>query len=70
MVDKLNRREFISATAVASAAMLLEACKSDSGEQKAAVQKSSLNTINVALIGYGEEGQVLLESLGQQLSPR
>ena len=37
--------------------MLLEACKSDSGEQKAAVKKSSLNTINVALIGYGEEGQ-------------
>ena len=29
MVDKLNRREFLSATAVAGAAMLLEACKSD-----------------------------------------
>ena len=63
MVDKLNRREFISATAVAGAAMLLEACKSDTAEQKAAVKKSSLNTINVALIGYGEEGKVLLESL-------
>ena len=63
MVDKLNRREFISATAVASAAMLLEACKSDSNEQKAAVKKSSLNTINVALVGYGEEGKILLESL-------
>ncbi len=63
MVDKLNRREFISATAVTSAALLLEACKSDSSEQKAAIKKSSLNTINVALIGYGEEGQVLLESL-------
>src|SRR3954454_6104677 len=63
MVDKLNRREFLSATAVAGAAMLLEACKSDTGEQKAAVKKSSLNTINVALIGYGEEGKVLLESL-------
>ncbi len=46
MVDKLNRREFISATAVAGAAMLLEACKSDSGEQTAAIKKSSLNTIN------------------------
>ena len=43
--------------------MLLDACKSDSGEQKAAVKKSSLNTINIALIGYGEEGKVLLESL-------
>jgi predicted dehydrogenase len=63
MVDKLNRREFISTTAVAGAAMLLEACKSNSGEQTATVKKSSLNTINVALIGYGEEGKVLLESL-------
>jgi predicted dehydrogenase len=63
MVDKLlNRREFISTTAVAGAALLLEACKSDSVEQKAAVKKSSLNTINVALIGYGEEGKILLES--------
>ena len=43
--------------------MLLEACKSDSNEQKAAVPKSSLNTINVALVGYGEEGKILLESL-------
>src|SRR5215472_4088096 len=63
MVDKLNRREFIGATAAAGAAMLLEACKSDSHEQRSAVPKSSLNTINVALIGYGEEGKVLLESL-------
>ncbi len=47
----------------AGAGMLLEACKSDSGEQKAAVKKSSLNTLNVALIGYGEEGKILLESL-------
>src|ERR1700733_6607822 len=62
MVDKFNRREFISATAAAatSAALLLEACKP--GEQTAVVKKSSLNTINVALIGYGEEGKVLLES--------
>jgi predicted dehydrogenase len=63
MVDKLNRREFISATAVTGAAILLEACKSDSGEQKAATKSSSPNTINVALVGYGEEGKILLESL-------
>ena len=63
MVDKLNRRDFISATAVAGTAMLMEACKSRSGEQPAGVKKSSLSTINVALIGYGEEGKVLLESL-------
>jgi len=59
----LNRRDFISATAVAGAAMLLDGCKSESGEEKAAQKKSSLNTINVALIGYGEEGKVLLEPL-------
>ena len=63
MVDKLNRRDFISATAVAGAAMLLEACNSNTGEQPAAIRKSSLNTINVALVGYGEEGKILLESL-------
>ena len=63
MVDKLNRREFIGATAIAGAGILLEACKSDSGKQAAPVKKSSLNTINVALIGYGEEGKILLESL-------
>ena len=63
MVDTLNRREFISATAVAGAAMLLDSCKSDSVEQKSPATKSSLNTINVALVGYGEEGKVLLESL-------
>jgi predicted dehydrogenase len=59
----LNRRDFIAATAVASAGMLLDGCKSESGEEKAAQKKSSLNTINIALIGYGEEGKVLLEPL-------
>jgi predicted dehydrogenase len=59
----LNRRDFISATAVAGAGMLLDGCKSESGEEKAAPKKLSLNTINVALIGYGEEGKVLLDPL-------
>ena len=59
----LNRREFIGATAVASAGLLLDGCKSDTTQQGAAAPKSSLNTINVALVGYGEEGKVLLESL-------
>ena len=63
MVDKLNRREFISATAVAGAGLLMEACKTESSKQKAAVAPSSLSNINVALIGYGEEGKILLESL-------
>ncbi len=62
MVD-LNRRDFISATAVAGAGLLLDACKSDSAAKTAVGGKSSLNTINIALIGYGEEGKVLLESL-------
>ena len=62
MVDTLNRRKFIGATAIAGAGMLLEACKSDS-QKTAAPAKSSLSTINIALIGYGEEGKVLLESL-------
>ena len=43
--------------------MLLNGCKSDEEAKKAAVKTSSLNTINVALLGYGEEGKVLLESL-------
>ncbi|HTH42595.1 MAG TPA: Gfo/Idh/MocA family oxidoreductase [Terracidiphilus sp.] len=59
----LNRREFIGATAVAGAGMLLEACKTDSSQKAAAPAKSSLNTINIALISYGEEGKVLLESI-------
>ena len=59
----LNRRDFIGATAVAGAGMLLNGCKSESGEETAAKKKSSLNTINIALIGYGEEGKVLLESI-------
>jgi len=59
----LNRREFIGATAVAGAGLLLDGCKSDSGPKQAAVAKSSLSTINIALIGYGEEGKVLLESI-------
>ena len=64
MVDPfLNRRDFIGATAVAGAGMLLNACKSDSAPKGGVAGKSSLSTINIALIGYGEEGKVLLESL-------
>src|ERR1700689_2884300 len=59
----LNRREFISATTVAGAGLLLNGCKADFNEKTAAAGKSSLNAINIALIGYGEEGKVLLESI-------
>lgn len=58
-----TRREFIGATAVAGAGLLLNACKSESGQKTAVAGNSSLNNINIALIGYGEEGKVLLESL-------
>jgi predicted dehydrogenase len=41
----------------------LNGCKTDAGQKPASSGKSSLNTLNIALIGYGEEGKVLLESL-------
>jgi predicted dehydrogenase len=58
----ITRREFIGASAVAGAGLLLTSCSPDSG-QKAAAPKSSLNKINVALIGFGAEGSVLSDSL-------
>ena len=64
MVDPLlSRREFIGATAIAGAGLILSGCKSESEQAAVPAHKSSLNTINIALIGYGEEGKVLLESL-------
>ena len=59
----ITRRDFIGATAAAGAGLMLTSCSPDSGQQPVEKKKSTLNTINVALIGYGEEGQVLLESL-------
>ena len=44
----LNRREFIGATAVAGAGLLLNACKSDSG-QKAAPAKNPRSTPSTSL---------------------
>jgi len=58
----LNRRDFISATAVAGAGMLLTSCKSDSSP-KGPVGTSSQSIINIALIGCGEEGRLLLDSI-------
>lgn len=57
-----TRREFLGATAAASAGLLLTSCSPDTGSKTAAA-KSSLSKLNVALIGCGAEGQVLLESL-------
>ena len=51
----LTRREFLGTTAVAGAGLLLSGCGPDAGKQPAAAKKSTLNTLNLALIGYGEE---------------
>ncbi|HVU09034.1 MAG TPA: Gfo/Idh/MocA family oxidoreductase [Verrucomicrobiae bacterium] len=58
----INRREFLGTTAAAGAGLLLTSCSQETTPAPAA-KKSSLNAINVALIGYGAEGSVLSESL-------
>lgn len=59
----LSRRKFIGSTAVAGAGLLLNSCKTDPVQNAPTTNTSSLNTLNIALIGYGEEGKVLLESM-------
>ena len=59
----LTRREFIGTTAAAGAGLLLSSCSPDAGSKSAANKASSLNKINMALIGCGAQGQVLLDSL-------
>jgi len=59
----ITRREFIGATAAAGAGLLLTSCGPDSGSKPAAAKNSVLSKLNIALIGCGAEGQVLLESL-------
>lgn len=56
----LTRRDFIGATAAAGAGLLLASCSPDTVVEK---KKSTLSTINIALVGYGAEGAVLSESL-------
>ena len=60
---ELSRREFIGATAAAGAGLLLTSCSPESGPKTGATKASTLSKINIALIGCGAEGQVLLESL-------
>ena len=60
---EFSRREFLGTTAVAGAGLLLTSCSPDSGPKTAASKASTLNKINIALIGCGAQGQVLLESL-------
>jgi predicted dehydrogenase len=59
----ITRREFIGATAAAGAGLLLTSCSPDSGSKPAAAKNSALSKLNIALIGCGAEGQVLLDSL-------
>jgi predicted dehydrogenase len=59
----LTRREFIGTSAAAGAGLLLTSCSPDSGQKPAATKTSALNKINMAIIGVGAEGQVLLDSL-------
>jgi len=59
----ITRREFIGASAVAGAGLLLTSCSPDAGSNAPAKKTSALSKLNIALIGFGEEGKVLLESL-------
>lgn len=62
MVKPFNRREFLGVT-VAGATLLLDSCKSTPVTKSAAAKTSPHDVIQIALVGYGEEGKVLLESL-------
>ena len=63
--QSLTRREFIGTTAVAAAGagLLLTSCSPDKNPKVAANKNSPLNKLNIALIGCGAQGKVLLESL-------
>ncbi len=60
---EISRREFLGATAAAGAGLLLTSCSPESSAGSGAKKTSSLSKLNIALIGCGAEGQVLLESL-------
>ncbi len=59
---ELSRREFLGTTAAAGAGLLLTGCGPEA-KQSAAAKAFSGKKLNVAIIGCGAEGQVLLESL-------
>jgi len=59
----ISRREFLGTTAVAGAGLLLASCSPDSGPKPVAAKGGALSKLNIALIGCGAQGQVLLESL-------
>ena len=59
----ITRREFLGTTAVAGAGLLLASCSPDTQSSATTKKTSALSKLNIALIGCGAEGQVLLESL-------
>ena len=63
VTPSLTRRDFLGTTAAAGAGLLLTSCSPDSNSKSAANKASALNKINIALIGCGAQGQVLLDSL-------
>ena len=60
---EFSRREFLGATAAAGAGLLLTSCSPDTNSAASGKKTSALSKINMALIGCGAQGQVLLESL-------
>src|SRR5436190_12398032 len=56
--NEMTRREFVRATAAAGAGLVLAANTTARAQNKPANSK-----INIALIGFGAQGRVLLESL-------
>jgi predicted dehydrogenase len=58
VADSINRRQFIGATAAAGAGLVLA-----SGAKLFSQPSSPNSRLNIALIGFGAEGRVLLESL-------
>ena len=60
----ITRREFIGSTAAAGAGLMLASGAKAIGQTNSpASHASSSNKLNIALIGFGAEGRVLLESL-------
>jgi predicted dehydrogenase len=60
---ELTRREFIGTTAAASAGLVLASGAKVFGQTNAPAPASANGKLNVALIGFGAQGRVLLESL-------
>lgn len=64
ITGEITRRDFLGATAAASAGLLLTSCSSEADKPAAAAAaQASGPKLKVALIGCGAQGQVLLESL-------